>query len=302
MSGEKVGSRVEETGSSEDVQKQHLVNKMDEVLRNLRSKGSVLVAMSGGVDSSLVALLAKKALGSNTVAVTADSVTLPSGELEIARKLARQIGMEHLIIKVDETANPNFVRNPPERCYYCKKELIVKLKEIAKDRRMETIVDGTNVDDMEVHRPGALALAESGVYSPLADAGLTKEDVRELARMLHLPNADKPSMACLGSRFPYGEEITKDKLRLVAEAEKLVRELTGVRELRVRVHGNLARIEVGKEERKLLFDGELMETIAKRLKSLGFLYVTMDLLGYRSGSMDEALDKKIIPRTLKDKG
>lgn len=293
---------MEETGSSEDVQKQHLVNKMDEVLRNLRSKGSVLVAMSGGVDSSLVALLAKKALGSNTVAVTADSVTLPSGELEIARKLARQIGMEHLIIKVDETANPNFVRNPPERCYYCKKELIVKLKEIARDRRMETIVDGTNVDDMKVHRPGALALAESGVYSPLADAGLTKEDVRELARMLRLPNADKPSMACLGSRFPYGEEITKDKLRLVAEAEKLVRELTGVRELRVRVHGNLARIEVGKEERKLLFDGELMETIAKRLKSLGFLYVTMDLLGYRSGSMDEALDKKIIPRTLKDKG
>lgn len=292
---------MEETDSSEDVQKQHLIKKMNEVLQNFKSKGSVLVAMSGGVDSSLVALQAKKALGDNAIAATADSVTLPSGELEEAKRLARAIGIEHVIIEVDETSNPNFVRNPPDRCYYCKKELILKLKEIARDRRIETIVDGTNADDMKVHRPGALALAESGVYSPLAAAGLTKEDVRELARMLGLPNADKPSMACLGSRFPYGEEITRGKLRLVAEAEKLVRELTGVRELRVRVHGSLARIEVGKDERKLLFDQELMEAIAKKLRSLGFVYVTMDLLGYRSGSMDETLDKKIIPEALRDK-
>ena len=288
--------------SREVQERQHLVRKMSEVVEKLKSKGSVLVAMSGGVDSSLVALLSKKALGSKAIAVTADSMTLPSGELQEAKRLAEEIGIEHIIIKVDETSNPNFVSNPPNRCYYCKKELILKLKDIARDRRMETIVDGTNADDMKVHRPGALALAESGVYSPLADAGLGKEDVRTLARMLGLPNADKPSMACLGSRFPYGEEITKDKLHLVAEAERLVRELTGVRELRVRVHGNLARIEVGREERGLLFDQGLMEVIAKKLKSLGFVYVTMDLLGYRSGSMDEVLKEKIIPGLHKSRG
>ena len=293
--------KVIRTDSRDTQKQQYLVRKMGEVLEKLKSKGSVLVAMSGGVDSSLVTLLSKKALGSKAITVTADSMTLPSGELEEADRLAEEIGIEHIIIKVDETTNPNFVTNPPNRCYYCKKELILRLKEIARDRSIETIVDGTNADDMKVHRPGALALAESGVYSPLADAGLGKEDVRTLAKILGLPNADKPSMACLGSRFPYGEEITKDKLRLVAEAEKSVRELTGVRELRVRVHGNLARLEVGREERKLLFDQGLMEMISKRLKALGFVYVTMDLLGYRSGSMDEALDKKIIPGLLKDK-
>jgi len=149
---------------------------------------------------------------------------------------------------------------------------------------------------MKVHRPGAMALIEGGVYSPMADAGLTKRDVRDLARMLGLPTADKPSMACLSSRFPYGQEITRDKLQKVCEAERLVRELTGVRELRVRSHGNLARIEVGKPERKLLFDERLMESIAKKLKCLGFTYVAMDLQGYRSGSMDEVLKEKIIPR------
>jgi uncharacterized protein len=282
-------------------QKQYLSERVDEILEGIRSKGGVLVALSGGVDSSLVALLSKKALGNKALAATADSATLPPGELEEARRLAREIGLEHVIIRVDETSNPMFSSNPPERCYYCKKELILKLKEVAEDRGIEVIVDGTNADDMKVHRPGVLALAEAGVYSPLADAGLRKEDVRELARMLGLPNADRPSMACLASRLPYGEQITRDRLRLVAEAERLVRELTGARELRVRLHGRLARIELGRDERKLLFSEGLMERIAWDLKSLGFLYVTMDLLGYRSGSMDEALEEKIIPETVKGK-
>ncbi|MBS7623163.1 ATP-dependent sacrificial sulfur transferase LarE [Candidatus Bathyarchaeota archaeon] len=280
-------------------QKQYLAEKVNEILEGIRSKGSVLVAMSGGVDSSLVALLSKKALGNKALAATADSATLPLGELEEARRLAREIGLEHIIINVDETSNPTFVSNPPERCYHCKKELILKMKEIAEDRGIGVIVDGTNADDMKVHRPGALALAEAGVYSPLADAGLGKEDVRKLARMLGLPNADRPSMACLASRLPYGEQITKDKLRLVAEAERLVKELTGARELRVRLHGRLARIEVGRDERRLLFSEGLMDRIAGNLKSLGLVYVTMDLLGYRSGSMDEALEEKIIPETVK---
>ncbi|MEM3004173.1 MAG: ATP-dependent sacrificial sulfur transferase LarE [Candidatus Bathyarchaeia archaeon] len=282
-------------------QKQYLSERMEEIIERIRSKGSVLVAMSGGVDSSLVALLSKKALGNKALSATADSPTLPPGELEEARRLAKEIGLEHIIIKVDETSNPTFVSNPPERCYHCKKELILKLKEIAEDRGIEVTVDGTNADDMKAHRPGALALAEAGVYSPLADAGLRKEDVRWLAKMLGLPNADRPSMACLASRLPYGEQITKGKLRLIAEAERLVRELTGARELRVRLHGRLARIEVGRHERNLLFSEDLMEDIAESLKSLGFVYVTMDLLGYRSGSMDEALEEKIIPETLKDK-
>ncbi len=286
---------MKETGLKES-QKKHLTRKVERVLDRLRRRGSVLVAMSGGVDSSLVAFLARKAVGDNAVAVTADSVTLPPGELEESKKIAKEIGIRHVIVKADETSNPDFVRNPPNRCYYCKKEIISKLKQVAAKYELQAIVDGTNADDMKVHRPGAMALIEGGVYSPLSDAGLTKRDVRDLARMLGLPTADKPSMACLSSRFPYGQEITRDKLRKVCEAERLVRELTGVRELRVRSHGNLARIEVGKDERRLLFDEGLMESIAKKLKCLGFTYVAMDLQGYRSGSMDEVLKEKIIPR------
>jgi uncharacterized protein len=274
-----------------------LKKKMEEVISKLREKGSVLVALSGGVDSSLVTKLAKIALGDKVLAVTADSMTLPLGELEEAKKIAREIEVKHLIIKVNELSNPNFAKNPPERCYYCKKELISELKRIAKEHKLAVIVDGTNADDLKGHRPGVLALTEEGVFSPLADVGLTKWDVRKLAKMLGLSTAEKPSMACLSSRFPYWQEITEQKLRRVAEAEKFVRRLTGAKELRVRDHGDLARIEIGKNERKLLYDEQLMDTIAEKLKTLGFKYVTMDLQGYRSGSMDEVLERKIIPST-----
>ena len=276
--------------------KEFLTKKMNEVLEKLRRKNSVLVAMSGGVDSSLVAMLAKMAVGNNAIAVTADSMTLSSGELEESKRIARLIGIRQVIVKVDEVSNPKFVRNPPDRCYYCKKELIGRLRKIAEKNSLETIVDGTNADDMKAHRPGAIALIENKVFSPLADAGLTKADVRDLATMLELPTATKPSMACLASRFPYGQEITKERLRRVAEAEKFIRGLLKVRELRVRYHDNLARIEIGKNERKLLFNEKIMESISKKLKDLGFIYVTMDLLGYRSGSMDETLKRKIIPK------
>lgn len=273
-----------------------LERKLDELLTKLRGKKGVLVALSGGVDSSLVAYLAKKALGDRAMAVTADSATLPPGELDGARRIADRIGIRHVVIKVNELRNPDFARNPPERCYYCKKELIAELKRIAAEEGMDTIVDGTNADDLRGHRPGAVALREEGVYSPLADVGLTKDEVRALARMLGLPTADKPSMACLASRFPYGQRITAERLSRVAEAERFVRSVAGVRQVRVRDHGDIARIEVGRDERRLLFDESLMDAIAKRLHSLGFTYVTMDVEGYREGSMDEALRGASPPR------
>ncbi|WP_455370036.1 ATP-dependent sacrificial sulfur transferase LarE, partial [[Eubacterium] cellulosolvens] len=194
-----------------------LDRKIRKVQKNLRKYRSILVALSGGVDSSLAAFLAKKAVGNKAIAVTADSMTLPLGELDESKKIAKKIGIKHIIIKVDETSNQDFTRNPPERCYYCKKELISKLKEIAMIHHLEVIIDGTNADDMNSHRPGALALAEENVISPLADVGLTKSEIRMIAKKFELPTAEKPSMACLSSRFPYGQEITENKIRRVAE-------------------------------------------------------------------------------------
>jgi uncharacterized protein len=278
-----------------------LERKIEKVQENLKKYRSVLVALSGGVDSTLVAFLAKKAVGNKAIAVTADSMTLPLGELEESKKIARKIGIKHLTIKIDETSNLEFTRNPPERCYYCKKELVSKLKEIAMKHHLEVIVDGTNADDMKTHRPGALAMTEENVISPLADADLTKTEIRTIARMFDLSTAEKPSMACLSSRFPYGQEITEKKIHRIAEAEKFIIKLIGPKVLRVRDHGSIARIEFGRNERKLLFDEKILDSINEKLKSLGFHYVTMDLLGYRSGSMDEVLSRKIIPGVSKIK-
>jgi uncharacterized protein len=278
-----------------------LKRKLEKVQENLKKHRSVLVALSGGVDSTLVAFLAKKAVGNKAIAVTADSMTLAPGELEESKKIAKKIGIKHLTIKIDETSNLDFTRNPPERCYYCKKELVSKLKEIAMKHHLEVIIDGTNADDMKTHRPGALALAEENVISPLADAGLTKTEIRTIARMFDLPTAEKSSMACLSSRFPYGQEITEKKIHRIAEAEKFIIKLIGPKVLRVRDHGSIARIEFGRNERKLLFDEKILDSINEKLKSLGFHYVTMDLLGYRSGSMDEVLSHKIVPSMSKIK-
>lgn len=264
--------------------------KLDELIAKLKKRGSVIVALSGGVDSSLVAFLAKKALGNEAIAVTADSMTLPQGELREAKNLAKEIGIRHIVIKINELDDPDFVRNPPERCYYCKRELIAELKRIAQREGVRTIVDGTNADDLRAHRPGVRALVEEGIYSPLADVGLTKVEVRELAKKVGLSTAGKPSMACLASRFPYGERITAERLSRVAEAEGFIKSVAAVRQLRVRDHGNVARIEVGREERKLLFDEDLMDVIVKKLRSLGFAYVAMDMEGYRAGSLDEILE------------
>jgi len=268
-----------------------LEEKYQRLLDWFKDKKGVLVAFSGGVDSTLVAYAAKTVLKDKALAVTANSPLLPPGELEEAKKLAKFIGIRHKIIEVNELENKHLVENPPNRCYYCKKELMETLLKIASEEGLEVIVDGTNADDMQSYRPGIKALRELGIRSPLAEVGLKKDEIRAISRTLELPTADKPPVACLASRFPYGRKITPEAIKRVGEAETIVRRLAGVKLVRVRDHGEIARIEVAREERRKLFDEKLLDEISKRLKELGFLYVTMELEGYVSGSLDKMVIK-----------
>ncbi len=256
------------------------------ILDELKAYRKVIVAFSGGVDSTLVAFLAHMALHDGAIAVTADSPSLPASELSEAKELAQRIGIKHIVVKTEELQNPNYVANPANRCYFCKKELGEKLLNLSKELGEYTIVDGTNAEDLQGHRPGAAALVEKGIRRPLADAGMVKEEVRQLAKALALPNHDKPSMPCLSSRVAYGEMITPERLLRVERAETLIRSLTGVSELRVRDHGSVARIEVGTRERRLFFDERLLDRISEALRELGYVYVALDMTGYRSGSMN----------------
>jgi len=263
-----------------------LYAKVTRVLMELKSYQKVMVAFSGGVDSTLVTLLAKMALLDNAIAVTADSPSLPTLELKEAKQLAERIGIKHIVVKTDELQDPNYVANPANRCYFCKKELGEKLLDLAKELGDYTIVDGTNAEDLQGHRPGAAALTEKGIRRPLAQAGVMKDEVRQLAKSLGLPNHDKPSMPCLSSRVAYGEIITPERLLRIERAETLIRTLTGVKELRVRDHGSVARIEVGPLERSSFFDEQLLDKISDALRELGYVHVALDMSGYRSGSMN----------------
>jgi uncharacterized protein len=249
----------------------------------LRDMRSVVVAFSGGVDSTLLARAAADALGERAVLVTADSETYPEAELAEARRLGALLGLRHLVVRTEELANPEYVRNGANRCFFCKDELFARLAPIAEREGVGALVYGANVDDLGDHRPGMKAATAHGVRAPLIEAALTKAEIRDLSRTLGLPTWDKPSFACLSSRFQYGDRITADKLRQVDAAEAFVRSL-GFRQFRVRHHDRLARLEIPLDEIPRLWEDGRHEAIVTRLRELGYLYVAVDLAGFQSGS------------------
>lgn len=264
-----------------------LTTKLATLQGKLQELESILIAYSGGVDSSLLLKVASMT-PVKVLAVTAASPTYPQEEIAAATSLARELGVQHMVINTTEMDNLAFCANPPERCYHCKKELFADLQKLAWEHGLKVIVDGANADDCDDFRPGRKAAQEYGVKSPLQEAGLTKADIRQLARHLGLPNWDKPAMACLSSRIPYGQAITPAKLEQVAAAEAYLRQL-GLQEIRVRHHGSIARIEVNPDAFALLIDNQVRQAMVDHFHEIGFTYVTLDLEGFRSGSMNAVL-------------
>ena len=268
-----------------------LKEKIDEMTQSIRTLGSVAVAFSGGVDSTVVAALAYNALVDKALAVTIDSPLFLREELEHAKSIAAHIGIRHEIIQHDELKVPEFRGNPKNRCYICKRSRYTAVMKHLEGRGFKAVLEGTNKSDLGQYRPGLKASNELGVVKPLLEAGLSKADTRAAARLLGLPNADMPSNSCLASRIPYNEELTRERLERVLDAELFIKRETGVKTLRVRDHGGLARIEVGSHERSLLFSEEKMDRVAERLKELGFRWAALDLEGYRFGSYDREQKK-----------
>jgi pyridinium-3,5-biscarboxylic acid mononucleotide sulfurtransferase len=265
-----------------------LSSKLKRLEAILSDMQSVLVAYSGGADSTFLLKVASNILGDRAIAVTASSATYTPQELEEARENTELIGAKHIIVHTNELDDPDFASNPPDRCYYCKKELFTKLFELAQQHSLNYVIDGSTCDDERDFRPGMRAASEFHVRSPLMDAGFTKEEIRALSRDMNLPTWDKPPLPCLSTRFPYGTQITKEKVVRVGRAEKFLAGF-GIRQLRVRDHNNIARIEVPRKDMPMFLDEEISKQIMENFKALGYTYVTLDLQGYRMGSMNEPL-------------
>lgn len=267
----------------------NIQEKYKELKEYIESLGSVAVAFSSGVDSTFLLKVAHDVLGEKAIAITARSCSFPERELNEAIAFAKDNGIMHKIVDSEEMEIEGFSQNPVNRCYLCKRELFSKMKDLAEKNGFQEVVEGSNMDDLGDYRPGLTAIRELGIKSPLRHAELTKAEIRQLSKELGLPTWEKQSFACLSSRFPYGQTITPEKLKMVDEAEQLLLDL-GFRQVRVRHHETLARIEISEEQFEKIMEKQVRDQIYDRLKEIGFAYVSLDMAGYRTGSMNETLE------------